>query len=364
MILQIENMKQLKIIISGGGSGGHIFPAIAIAKSMKEQKDNIDFLFVGASDKMEMDKVPNEGFKIIGLWISGFHRGKILRNLLFPIKLIFSLVKSFFIIKKFKLIPRFENIVIKSKLLKLFNINLDIFIRTLVLTFSFLWVTYLGSKLGEDYLAVNTILMQFIILAAFFLDAYAFSTEGVVGFTIGRKVKNSFLIVTGANMAGKSTFLRTISLSIVMANIGLPVCANSFKYKPVKLITSMRTADSLAENESYFYSELKRLKLIVDTVKTDDYFIVLDEILKGTNSKDKASGAKKFVEKLVTLNTTGIIATHDVSLCELENDFMEIKNFFFDAKISNNELSFDYLFKKGVCENRNASFLLKKMKII
>ena len=176
--------------------------------------------------------------------------------------------------------------------------------------------------------------------------------------------KNSFLIVTGANMAGKSTFLRTISLSIVMANIGLPVCANSFKYKPVKLITSMRTADSLAENESYFYSELKRLKLIVDTVKTDDYFIVLDEILKGTNSKDKASGSKKFVEKLVTLNTTGIIATHDVSLCELENDFKEIKNFFFDAKISNNELSFDYLFKKGVCENRNASFLLKKMKII
>ena len=176
--------------------------------------------------------------------------------------------------------------------------------------------------------------------------------------------KNSFLIVTGANMAGKSTFLRTISLSIVMANVGLPVCANSFKYKPVKLITSMRTSDSLAENESYFYSELKRLKLIAETIQTDDYFIVLDEILKGTNSKDKASGSKKFLEKLVTLNTTGIIATHDVSLCELENDFKEIKNFFFDAKISNNELYFDYLFKKGVCENMNASFLLKKMKII
>jgi DNA mismatch repair ATPase MutS len=176
--------------------------------------------------------------------------------------------------------------------------------------------------------------------------------------------KNSFLIVTGANMAGKSTFLRTISLSIVMANIGLPICANSFKYKPVKLITSMRTSDSLAENESYFYSELKRLKLIVETVKTDDYFIVLDEILKGTNSKDKAVGSKKFLQKLVQSKSTGIIATHDVSLCELEKDFEEIKNFFFDAKISNNELSFDYLFKKGVCENRNASFLLKKMKII
>ena len=100
-----------------------------------------------------------------------------------------------FIIKKFKLLPRFEKLAIKSKLLKLFNINLDIFIRTLFLTFSFLWVTYLGSTLGEDYLAVNTILMQFIILAAFFLDAYAFSTEGVIGFTIGRRNKNSFLSV-------------------------------------------------------------------------------------------------------------------------------------------------------------------------
>tara|TARA_B110000971_G_C19943682_1_gene469993 strand:+ start:232 stop:612 length:381 start_codon:yes stop_codon:yes gene_type:complete len=126
----------------------------------------------------------------------------------------------------------------------------------------------------------------------------------------------------------------------------------------------MRTTDSLAENESYFYSELKRLKLIVETIQTDDYFIVLDEILKGTNSKDKAVGSKKFVEKLVQSKSTGIIATHDVSLCELEKDFEEIKNFFFDADISNNELHFDYLFKKGVCENMNASFLLKKMKIV
>ena len=109
--------------------------------------------------------------------------------------IIFSFFTYQFIIKKFKLIPRFEKIIIKSKLLKLFNINLDIFIRTLLLTFSFLWVTYLGSKLGEDFLAVNTILMQFIILAAFFLDAYAFSTEGIIGFTIGRKNKNSFLSV-------------------------------------------------------------------------------------------------------------------------------------------------------------------------
>jgi len=101
MTHQTGDMKQLKIIISGGGSGGHIFPAVAIAKSLLEKNNNIEFLFVGAKDKMEMEKIPNEGFKIVGLWISGFHRGKIFKNLLFPIKLIFSLIKSFFLIKKF-----------------------------------------------------------------------------------------------------------------------------------------------------------------------------------------------------------------------------------------------------------------------
>jgi hypothetical protein len=176
--------------------------------------------------------------------------------------------------------------------------------------------------------------------------------------------KEEFFIVTGANMAGKSTFLRTVSLSIVMANCGLPVCATSFKYAPIKLITSMRTTDSLTEDASYFYSELKRLKFIVDQIKETDYFIILDEILKGTNSKDKAIGSKKFIEKLSTSKSTGIIATHDVSLCELENKFEAIKNYYFDAEIIDNELYFDYALKNGVCKNMNASFLLEKMEII
>ncbi len=126
---------------------------------------------------------------------------------------IFSLFTYRFIIKKFKLIPRFEKLTIKSKLLKLFNINIDIFIRTLFVTFSFLWVTYLGSKLGEDYLAVNTILLQFIILAAFFLDAYAFSTEGVIGFTIGRKNKNSFLTLVKDSI--QLSFITALIVSFV-----------------------------------------------------------------------------------------------------------------------------------------------------
>lgn len=178
-------------------------------------------------------------------------------------------------------------------------------------------------------------------------------------------IKNrEFFIITGANMAGKSTFLRTVSVGIVMANIGLPVFATTFQYSPIKLITSMRTTDSLSEDTSYFFSELKRLKFIVDAIKTDNYFVILDEILKGTNSTDKAIGSKKFVKKLVASHSTGIIATHDLSLCEIEGELTQIKNFYFDAEIINNELHFDYHLKNGVCKNMNASFLLQKMEIV
>ena len=176
--------------------------------------------------------------------------------------------------------------------------------------------------------------------------------------------KEQFFIVTGANMAGKSTFLRTVALHIVMANVGLPICVENSSYAPVKLITSMRTSDSLTDDSSYFFSELTRLKFIVDTIKNEPYFIVLDEILKGTNSTDKAIGSRKFVEKLVASNATGIIATHDLSLCEIEKERDEVKNYFFDAEIINDELFFDYKLKTGVCQNMNASFLLKKMDIV
>ena len=173
-----------------------------------------------------------------------------------------------------------------------------------------------------------------------------------------------FFIVTGANMAGKSTFLRTMSLHIVMANVGLPVCAKTSAYSPVKLITSMRTTDSLTDDSSYFFSELTRLKYIVDAIQKEPYFIILDEILKGTNSTDKAIGSRKFVEKLVASNATGIIATHDLSLCEIEKELPQVKNYYFDAEIINDELHFDYTLKHGVCKNMNASFLLKKMEIV
>jgi len=176
---------------------------------------------------------------------------------------------------------------------------------------------------------------------------------------------DQFFIITGANMAGKSTFLRTVGCSIIMANCGLPICAKSFHYNPIKLISSMRSSDSLQDDESYFFAELKRLKYIVDEISNQNYFIILDEILKGTNSKDKEEGSKKFVERLAHSKSTGIIATHDLSLCTLEDELPEnIRNFYFDASILNDELSFDYRLKNGICKNMNASFLLKKMGIV
>lgn len=176
--------------------------------------------------------------------------------------------------------------------------------------------------------------------------------------------QEDFFIITGANMAGKSTFLRTVAMNIVMANSGLPVCAKTFEYQPIKLISSMRTSDSLVNDESYFFSELKRLKYIVEKIESDRYFIILDEILKGTNSVDKAEGSKKFVERLVKSKSTGLIATHDLSLCTLADAYPKIQNHYFDAEIVDDELYFDYRFKNGICQNMNASFLLKKMKIV
>jgi ABC-type multidrug transport system fused ATPase/permease subunit len=176
--------------------------------------------------------------------------------------------------------------------------------------------------------------------------------------------RENFFVITGANMAGKSTFLRTVGVSVIMANCGLPVCAKTFTYAPVKLISSMRSSDSLINDESYFFAELKRLKFIVDQLDSEKYLIILDEILKGTNSKDKEEGSKKFLQRLLRTGSSGLIATHDLSLCELATTSPNIKNFYFDAEIVNDELHFDYVFKNGICQNMNASFLLRKMKIV
>lgn len=175
-----------------------------------------------------------------------------------------------------------------------------------------------------------------------------------------------FLIITGANMAGKSTYLRTIGVNYLLACVGAPVCCERLKLHPNQLITSLRTSDSLSDNESYFFAELKRLKRIIDLLNQGkQLFIILDEILKGTNSMDKQKGSFDLIRQFMQLKANGIIATHDLLLGSLIKQFPEeIRNYCFEADIKENELTFSYKLREGVAQNMNACFLMKKMGII
>ncbi len=178
--------------------------------------------------------------------------------------------------------------------------------------------------------------------------------------------KTKTFIVTGANMAGKSTFLRTIGTNLILSQIGSVVCANQMKIKPMRILTSIRITDSLSSNESYFFAELKRLQYIVEIVeKGEEALVIIDEMLRGTNSHDKHAGSEGLLRKLTKLNVVSFLATHDVELGKLEQEFPNLlKNYCFEAEIKNDELFFDYRLRNGVSQNLNASFLMKKMKII
>jgi hypothetical protein len=188
------------------------------------------------------------------------------------------------------------------------------------------------------------------------------------------RVSNSFgfsgtpriLIITGANMAGKSTFLRTLSVNLILAMNGAPVCAKGFRFTPCDLLSSIKIQDSLSNNESYFYAELVRIREIIDHVKTNSRtLVVLDEILRGTNTKDKQTGSLGLLEKLISLKAVVLVATHDLTLGELETNYPDIvTNNCFEVELTNDQLIFDYKLKKGISQKLNASFLMKKMGII
>ncbi len=172
-------------------------------------------------------------------------------------------------------------------------------------------------------------------------------------------------LITGSNMAGKSTFLRSVGLGIVFATTGLPVCAKQFKTPNLQVYTSMRTKDALHENTSSFYAELKRLKYIIEVVEQGDpVFFLLDEILKGTNSHDRHNGSKALIKQLVKSKGVGLIATHDLELGYLgEENPKELENLCFEVEVKGETLTFDYKIKEGICQSLNASILMKKMGI-
>ncbi len=174
------------------------------------------------------------------------------------------------------------------------------------------------------------------------------------------------MLITGSNMAGKSTFLRTVGINIILANAGAPVCAQSFTTSEVMVHSSMRNKDSLQDSESSFFAELKGLKSIIDVVEKAQppVFFLLDEILKGTNSKDRHQGSVALIKQLLRHNGVGIIATHDLALCELSPDSDgHIENWCFEVAINQDNMVFDYTIKPGVCQSMNATLLMKKMGI-
>lgn len=186
--------------------------------------------------------------------------------------------------------------------------------------------------------------------------------------------------ITGSNMAGKSTFLRTIGTNLVLAMAGAPVCASQFETPVLRVMTSMRIADNLEESASTFYAELQKLKMILDAVKEEGasispelsgrtlraprVFLLLDEILRGTNSLDRHTGSEALIRQLIKEDAVGMIASHDLSLTQLQEEYPGIiHNYHFDVTIEGSELHFDYKLKQGVCKTLNATLLMKKIGI-
>jgi len=172
-------------------------------------------------------------------------------------------------------------------------------------------------------------------------------------------------IITGSNMSGKSTFLRSIALNLVLAQCGAVVCAGQFRVYPARVFTAMRTEDNLAESTSSFYAELKRLRMLLDETATGEpIYYFLDEILKGTNSRDRHAGAKALIIQLHGRNTSGLVSTHDLELGAMEQEHPDyISNYSFNSTIEGDKILFDYKLKAGICRSFNASKLMQLMGI-
>jgi hypothetical protein len=171
-------------------------------------------------------------------------------------------------------------------------------------------------------------------------------------------------LITGSNMAGKSTFLRSLGVNTVLALMGAPVCADKMKICNMTLISSMRVADNLAENTSTFYAELKKIQFIIESINRREHaFILLDEVLRGTNSTDRHKGSQALVKQLLKEQAVAVMATHDTDLAHSESSDDSVYNYHFEGKVKADELYFDYKIKKGICESLNATTLMKKIGI-
>lgn len=172
------------------------------------------------------------------------------------------------------------------------------------------------------------------------------------------------LLITGSNMSGKSTYLRTAGINLVLAYAGAPVCAKDFECSLFNIYTCMRVSDNLEKNTSSFYAELLRIKEIVDSSQKENTFFLLDEVFKGTNSHDRHEGAKILINKLLDNKAVGLVSTHDLELEVLENESgKQIRNYHFKEYYENNKIHFDYKLRPGISTTSNAMYLIKMIGI-
>jgi hypothetical protein len=204
-------------------------------------------------------------------------------------------------------------------------------------------------------------------------NGFSFQTQGIGHPFIpsDKRIYNDYMllsqptvdVVTGSNMAGKSTFLRTVGINMVLAYAGSVACADRLSLSVFYIVTYMRIKDSLNDQTSTFKAELNRLKMILDSIEqVPDSFVLIDEMLRGTNSKDKYAGSKVFIEKLISQQVPALFATHDLALSEMAEDYPgRVRNYHFDIQIAEGEMEFDYLLKLGACKTFNAAILLKQI---
>ncbi len=189
-------------------------------------------------------------------------------------------------------------------------------------------------------------------------------TKGRVCNDLKIEVPTKILLITGSNMSGKSTLLRTSGINLLLAYIGAPVCAKTFSASLMGIQSCMRISDNLEKSVSSFYAELLRIKEIVKETQGKQVFFLLDEIFKGTNSEDRHEGAKILINRLLRDGAVGLVSTHDLELGVLEEDSnKKIRNYHFQEYYENNEIRFDYKLKSGISTTRNALYLIKMIGI-
>lgn len=281
----------------------------------------------------------------------------IIEQLDYRLNFIVAIILNGLILWDFRVLKRLEKWLEKNrgKLNELFDFIGLMEASSSLATYAYNNPNYSYPRITDTYFSLNAVAIEHPLIPA----------KQSVGNDFKIEKGGHLNIITGSNMSGKSTLLRTIGINMILGYTGSPVAAQKLEFPIVKIISYMRIKDILEESVSTFKAELNRIQMILDILKEyDNCFILIDEMLRGTNSKDKLTGSIGIAKRLLSEKTYAMIATHDIKLAELGTQFQQgIQNYYFDIDYADGDLVFDYKVKEGICENFNASFLLGQLGI-